>query len=154
MAGINGQYPSTESARASCSKIVETKVLRPTLDIKSTTMSTKVIIVNVLFQIRSVVAPNLCVDTKFQGTEHSFGLEECVNGTKRKHSDGNEQFFQLTWHKDIRPKGRTVCWDVSSLIEKAPVNLYSCHGMKGNQLWRYNIVSIPNQFRSQNAISF
>ncbi|XP_069704672.1 putative polypeptide N-acetylgalactosaminyltransferase 10 isoform X2 [Periplaneta americana] len=46
--------------------------------------------------------------------------------------------FILTWHKDIRPKGRTMCWDVSDVQNKAAVNLFPCHGMQGNQLWRYN----------------
>jgi polypeptide N-acetylgalactosaminyltransferase len=51
------------------------------------------------------------------------------------------QHFILTWHKDIRPKGRTMCWDVSDVQNKAAVNLFPCHGMQGNQLWRYNAVS-------------
>jgi hypothetical protein len=50
------------------------------------------------------------------------------------------QNFILTWHKDIRPKGRTMCWDVSDVQNKAAVNLFPCHGMQGNQLWRYNPV--------------
>ncbi|XP_069676792.1 putative polypeptide N-acetylgalactosaminyltransferase 10 isoform X2 [Periplaneta americana] len=52
--------------------------------------------------------------------------------------------FILTWHKDIRPKGRTMCWDVSDVQNKAAVNLFPCHGMQGNQLWRYN----PEQARA------
>jgi len=51
------------------------------------------------------------------------------------------QNFILTWHKDIRPKGRAMCWDVSDVQNKAAVNLFPCHGMQGNQLWRYNAVS-------------
>lgn len=47
----------------------------------------------------------------------------------------------MTWHRDIRPKKRTVCFDVSSSDNHAPVVLWSCHGMQGNQEWKYNYVS-------------
>lgn len=50
------------------------------------------------------------------------------------------QQFSLTWHKDIRPDKRTVCWDVSSYEAQAPILLYGCHGSQGNQLWRYDPV--------------
>lgn len=33
---------------------------------------------------------------------------------------------------------RTMCFDVSVSEVKAPVILYSCHGMQGNQKWLYN----------------
>ncbi|XP_049792102.1 N-acetylgalactosaminyltransferase 6-like isoform X1 [Schistocerca nitens] len=89
-------------------------------------------------EIRSVAAPELCVDTNFVGTEKPFGLKECVKD--RKNAKG-QQNFTLTWHKDIRPTGRTVCWDVSSTESKAPVTLYGCHGLQGNQLWRYDPVN-------------
>lgn len=52
------------------------------------------------------------------------------------------QQFEFTWHKDIRPGKRTVCFDVSQSIKKAPVILFNCHGMGGNQRFKYNIVSI------------
>lgn len=61
----------------------------------------------------------------------------CVKGT----SNQGEQNFTLTWHKDVRPAGRTLCWDVSDPNEKADVVLYPCHGSKGNQYWRYDVVS-------------
>jgi len=34
-----------------------------------------------------------------------------------------------------------MCFDVSQSIAKAPVILYNCHGMQGNQWWKYNVVS-------------
>lgn len=87
-----------------------------------------------------MAAPGLCVETEVKDEEKPLGLKACVKGggVRNPHT---EQVFQLTWHKDIRPKGRTMCWDVSSLDDRAPVTLYSCHGMKGNQLWRYKPVS-------------
>lgn len=52
------------------------------------------------------------------------------------------QELELTWHKDLRPKKRTVCFDVSTSVRKAPVILFNCHGMRGNQRFKYNLVSI------------
>ncbi|GIY38879.1 putative polypeptide N-acetylgalactosaminyltransferase 10 [Caerostris darwini] len=85
-------------------------------------------------EIRNVVS-NLCIDTKFQKQNDRFGLEKC---TKDVPSQGGEQQFELTWHKDIRPKKRTMCFDVSSSDNHAPVVLWSCHGMQGNQEWKYD----------------
>nr|CAD7606450.1 unnamed protein product [Timema genevievae] len=53
------------------------------------------------------------------------------------------QSFVLTWHKDVRPKGRTMCWDVANVQDKASISLYACHGMQGNQLWKYNMRGFP-----------
>lgn len=61
-----------------------------------------------------------------------------MKGTKKN----GEQNFTLTWHKDIRPKGRTLCWDISDPNDKADIVLYPCHGAKGNQYWKYNSVLI------------
>jgi len=33
-----------------------------------------------------------------------------------------------------------MCWDVSTSINQAPIVLFNCHGMKGNQFWKYNLV--------------
>ncbi|XP_063232674.1 putative polypeptide N-acetylgalactosaminyltransferase 10 isoform X1 [Bacillus rossius redtenbacheri] len=86
-------------------------------------------------EIRSVAAPELCVDTEHKPADQQFGLKPCLADKK---GGSGEQEFVLTWHKDVRPKGRTMCWDVASVQDKAPVTLFSCHGMQGNQLWRYN----------------
>ncbi|KAG8252442.1 polypeptide [Homalodisca vitripennis] len=87
-------------------------------------------------QIRNGVANELCVDTKHKGADDPFGLEDCVSDSPGRKG---EQEFQLTWHKDIRTKGRGMCWDVSSPNDKAPVQLYTCHGGQGNQLWKYDV---------------
>ncbi|KAK8746356.1 hypothetical protein OTU49_017373 [Cherax quadricarinatus] len=81
-------------------------------------------------KIQSVASSNLCVDTRFKHHGDRFDLQECGRG--------GEQTFHLTWHKDIRPGKRPVCWDVSSGDAQAPILLYNCHGMGGNQLWRYD----------------
>nr|XP_018908725.1 PREDICTED: putative polypeptide N-acetylgalactosaminyltransferase 10 [Bemisia tabaci]XP_018908726.1 PREDICTED: putative polypeptide N-acetylgalactosaminyltransferase 10 [Bemisia tabaci] len=84
-------------------------------------------------EVKNYVAPEYCVDTEHKNQDMEFGLQECTSN-----DDKHEQQFQYTWHKDVRTKGRTMCWDVSSSEERAPVKLYPCHGSKGNQFWRYN----------------
>ncbi|XP_076041454.1 putative polypeptide N-acetylgalactosaminyltransferase 10 isoform X2 [Oratosquilla oratoria] len=81
-------------------------------------------------KIQSVAESSLCIDTLYKGHGERFGLEMC--------DKGGEQNFHLTWHKDVRPSKRTLCWDVSSGDVRAPIILYNCHGMGGNQLWRYD----------------
>ncbi|XP_063413499.1 putative polypeptide N-acetylgalactosaminyltransferase 10 [Mytilus trossulus] len=86
-------------------------------------------------EIRNVGA-NMCIDTRFKGQNERFTIEPCI---KDGGNAGGEQNIELTWHKDIRPGRRSVCFDVSQSIRKAPVLLYNCHGMKGNQRFKYNI---------------
>lgn len=81
---------------------------------------------------------NLCIDTRFKGENERFTLEKCINDNSQQ---GGEQQFVLTWHKDVRPVKRNVCFDVSSSEVKAPVMLWNCHGMQGNQLWQYKLGS-------------
>lgn len=78
------------------------------------------------------------MDSEHKQKDEVIGLKECIKDTKKS----GEQNFSLTWHKDLRPKGRTVCWDVSDPNDKADIVLYPCHGMKGNQYWRYDVVSV------------
>ncbi|XP_076362797.1 putative polypeptide N-acetylgalactosaminyltransferase 10 [Tachypleus tridentatus] len=81
---------------------------------------------------------NLCIDTRFRGQNQRFNLEKCI---KDNNNQGGEQQFVLTWHKDIRPAKRSVCFDVSSSESHAPIVLWNCHGMQGNQLWKYDLNS-------------
>ena len=52
------------------------------------------------------------------------------------------QVLTFGWREDIRVGDpmhtRKVCFDAVS--HNSPVTLYDCHGMKGNQLWRYREV--------------
>lgn len=52
------------------------------------------------------------------------------------------QVFTFTWREDIRPGDpqhtKKFCFDAIS--HTSPVTLYDCHGMKGNQLWKYRKV--------------
>ncbi|KAJ1521517.1 hypothetical protein ONE63_003180 [Megalurothrips usitatus] len=82
--------------------------------------------------VRSAVATDLCVDTDHKSENKRFGIASC--------SPGNlEQKFKLTWRNDIRPHQRkAMCWDVADPGSNAAVTLFSCHGMGGNQLWKFN----------------
>lgn len=85
-------------------------------------------------EIRNLGAPELCVDSGFKARDQAVGIAKCVKGTTNK----AEQNFTLTWHKDIRVKGKTLCFDVSDPNDKADITLYPCHGQQGNQYWRYD----------------
>lgn len=84
------------------------------------------------------VGADKCLDTKFKGQSQRFGLDKCIKGNP---ATSGEQNFVLSWHKDIRPGKRTVCFDVSSSEKKAPVMLWQCHGMHGNQLFKYDMLT-------------
>ncbi|CAG0878876.1 unnamed protein product [Darwinula stevensoni] len=86
-------------------------------------------------EIRSLADSSLCVDSNFKGQNERIGLEKCKK--ENPHIKG-EQEFHLTWHKDIRPKSRTFCLDVSTHDSRAPILMYPCHGHGGNQLWQYD----------------
>ncbi|TKR72573.1 hypothetical protein L596_019998 [Steinernema carpocapsae] len=81
------------------------------------------------------VAAKKCVDTQFKGQNERFELRECVS----EGGGGGEQNLRLSFWQDIRPKTRTMCFDVSTSVKKAPVVLFACHGMKGNQEFRYRM---------------
>ncbi|XP_043925421.1 polypeptide N-acetylgalactosaminyltransferase 10 [Protopterus annectens] len=87
-------------------------------------------------EIRS--AAGLCVDTRHGGSGSQLRLEACQKGN----GDGSwnsGQIFTFSWREDIRPGDplhtKKLCFDAVS--HRSPVTLYDCHGMKGNQLWRY-----------------
>ncbi|XP_012262672.2 N-acetylgalactosaminyltransferase 6 [Athalia rosae] len=87
-------------------------------------------------EIRNIGAPELCLDSKNKKRDEPVAADFCKKDDPKA---SGEQEFRFTWHKDIRPKGKTDCLDVSRGHEKAPVTLYPCHGKQGNQLWRYDV---------------
>ncbi|XP_057327538.1 N-acetylgalactosaminyltransferase 6-like [Microplitis mediator] len=90
-----------------------------------------------LGEIRNMGVLELCLDAKRKAKNEAVVVDLCVkDGVKVANA---EQEFRLTWRKDIRPKTRTDCLDVSSGVPRAPVTLYPCHGQQGNQRWRYNV---------------
>ncbi|XP_075234604.1 N-acetylgalactosaminyltransferase 6-like isoform X2 [Lycorma delicatula] len=86
--------------------------------------------------ISNAVAPELCIDAQSRSPDERIVLTQCDTSKKNKKIS---QLFSLTWHKDIRVKGPRYCWDVANPSDKAPVILYQCHGLHGNQLWKYDV---------------
>lgn len=84
-------------------------------------------------EIRNSGFSDLCLDAKNLKQDQEVEVDSCARdqGTQK-------QVFQFTWHKDLRPKDRKECLDVSQGGNEAPVTLYPCHGKQGNQLWRYD----------------
>ncbi|XP_054721905.1 putative polypeptide N-acetylgalactosaminyltransferase 10 [Uloborus diversus] len=85
-------------------------------------------------QIRNEVK-NVCLDTGFREQNEKVGLELCLQNDTKMLRDQN---FIFSWHKDIRPLKRNLCFDVSTPERGAPVLLWNCHGMQGNQLWKHD----------------
>ncbi|KAL3103364.1 hypothetical protein niasHS_002550 [Heterodera schachtii] len=75
-----------------------------------------------------------CIDSGFKGTGEKLQLRKCKSEDST--SDG-EQELRLSFWNDIRPKGRTMCFDVSKSLPRTPVVLFACHGMGGNQHFKY-----------------
>uniref|UniRef100_A0A914HXX4 Polypeptide N-acetylgalactosaminyltransferase n=1 Tax=Globodera rostochiensis TaxID=31243 RepID=A0A914HXX4_GLORO len=84
-------------------------------------------------ELKNVAAQN-CVDSGFKGTDEKLQLRKCKSEDS---ASGGEQEFRLSFWEDIRPKGRTMCFDVSKSLLKTPVVLFACHGMGGNQHFKY-----------------
>jgi polypeptide N-acetylgalactosaminyltransferase len=87
--------------------------------------------------LQSLSNPAMCVDTLGKGKKHAIGLFQCATNMLRpQHS----QFFRLSYQRDVREKHDEICWDVHNSQPNAEVMLFTCHGMQGNQLWKYDYV--------------
>lgn len=87
--------------------------------------------------IQSASHPTACVDTLNNGNGKEAGIYNCAKNLKRPQSN---QYFVLSWQKDIRVRNTLKCLDVPSTRPNAPVLFYDCHGSKGNQFFRYDMV--------------
>ncbi|XP_041808477.1 polypeptide N-acetylgalactosaminyltransferase 10-like [Chelmon rostratus] len=88
-------------------------------------------------EIRSV-GSGMCMEIKHFVSGSPIRLESCVKG-RGEVGWSHGQVLTFGWREDIRVGDpmhtRKVCFDAVS--HNSPVTLYDCHGMKGNQLWRY-----------------
>ncbi|KAM3601328.1 uncharacterized protein V6R79_010698 [Siganus canaliculatus] len=88
-------------------------------------------------EIRNV-GSGMCMEIKHFVSGSPIRLESCVK-TRGEVSWSHGQVLTFGWREDIRVGDpmhtRKVCFDAVS--HNSPVTLYDCHGMKGNQLWRY-----------------
>ncbi|XP_071760409.2 polypeptide N-acetylgalactosaminyltransferase 10-like isoform X1 [Centroberyx gerrardi] len=84
------------------------------------------------------VGSGMCMESKHFVSGSPIRLESCVKG-RSETGWSHGQVFTFGWREDIRVGDpmhtRKVCFDAIS--HNSPVTLYDCHGMKGNQLWRY-----------------
>lgn len=71
----------------------------------------------------SIASPNLCIDTLNHGENQPVGLYSCAENKKTPHAN---QYFALSWYRDIRVKFGDLCFDVSDGGRDAPVKLYNC----------------------------
>ncbi|XP_038125920.1 polypeptide N-acetylgalactosaminyltransferase 10-like [Cyprinodon tularosa] len=88
-------------------------------------------------EIRNV-GSGMCMEIKHFVSGSPIRLENCVK-SRGEVSWSHGQVLTFGWREDIRVgepnHTRKVCFDAVS--HSSPVTLYDCHGMKGNQLWRY-----------------
>ncbi|KAE8287745.1 Polypeptide N-acetylgalactosaminyltransferase 10 [Larimichthys crocea] len=88
-------------------------------------------------EIRNV-GSGMCMEIKHFVSGSPIRLESCVKG-RGEVGWSHGQVLTFGWREDIRVGDpmhtRKVCFDAVS--HNSPVTLYDCHGMKGNQLWRY-----------------
>ncbi|XP_014217204.1 N-acetylgalactosaminyltransferase 6 [Copidosoma floridanum] len=88
-------------------------------------------------EIRNIGEKNYCLHAKDkERRDLEISVEFCKKDNPKIRGD---QEFQLTWHKDIRPKKSMLCLDVARGDDKAPITLYPCHGKQGNQFWTYDM---------------
>ncbi|KAL7049519.1 hypothetical protein ACKWTF_003737 [Chironomus riparius] len=85
--------------------------------------------------IQSLANPTFCVDTLSRGEKNKVGLYYCAMDKANPQATQN---FALSWQRDIRIRHGEQCWDVSE-SGNSPVVLFGCHGMQGNQLFRYHL---------------
>lgn len=98
--------------------------------------------------IQSISNPSLCIDTMNHGKGQDVGLFSCAENLVRPHTN---QFFLLSWHKDMRMFGTTMCWDLPNSYPMSPILFHFCHGQQGNQFWKYDLVR--DYYRFQNLIN-
>ncbi|XP_047199512.1 polypeptide N-acetylgalactosaminyltransferase 10 [Hippoglossus stenolepis] len=88
-------------------------------------------------EIRNV-GSGMCMESKHFVSGSPVRMESCIKG-RGEVSWSHGQVFTFGWREDIRVGDpmhtKKVCFDAVS--HNSPVTLYDCHGMKGNQLWRY-----------------
>ncbi|XP_040038065.1 polypeptide N-acetylgalactosaminyltransferase 10 isoform X2 [Gasterosteus aculeatus] len=88
-------------------------------------------------EIRNV-GSGMCMEIKHFVSGSPVRLESCVKG-RGEVAWSHGQVLTFGWREDIRVGDpvhtRKVCFDAVS--HSSPVTLYDCHGMRGNQLWRY-----------------
>ncbi|XP_037936196.1 N-acetylgalactosaminyltransferase 4-like [Teleopsis dalmanni] len=85
--------------------------------------------------IQSLAFPQFCVDTMNRPRPGSVGLYYCADN--KTHPQLN-QFWMLTWYRDIRLKEGSNCLDVQASHPNSSILMWPCHSQGGNQFWYYD----------------
>ncbi|EDW73589.1 uncharacterized protein Dwil_GK16570 [Drosophila willistoni] len=85
--------------------------------------------------IQNVGDSSLCVDTHGLRKHNRMGVYSCAEDLQKPQRN---QFFQLSWKRDLRQRRKKDCLDVQIWDANAPVWLWDCHGQQGNQYWFYD----------------
>uniref|UniRef100_A0A2M3Z5M7 Polypeptide N-acetylgalactosaminyltransferase n=1 Tax=Anopheles braziliensis TaxID=58242 RepID=A0A2M3Z5M7_9DIPT len=86
--------------------------------------------------IQSIADLTLCLDTMQRGRGKPIGMYPC--DTDLIHPNNMNQYFVLSWHRDIQLKSDEQCFDVPESAPRSPVTLYTCHMHQGNQFFQYD----------------
>ncbi|EAT48275.1 AAEL000639-PA [Aedes aegypti] len=84
-------------------------------------------------RVQSAANPKLCLDSMNHKAKEPIGVFSCA--ANRTYPQNN-QFFTLTYYRDIRVSSVDKCLDASS--DGSEVILFNCHESQGNQLWQYD----------------
>ncbi|XP_050093834.1 putative polypeptide N-acetylgalactosaminyltransferase 10 [Anopheles aquasalis] len=78
--------------------------------------------------IQSIADPALCLDTMQRGRGKPIGMYPCdADLIQPKNMN---QYFVLSWHRDIQLKSDEQCFDVPESAARSPITLYTCHNIK------------------------
>ncbi|XP_067634915.1 N-acetylgalactosaminyltransferase 4-like [Eurosta solidaginis] len=85
--------------------------------------------------LQSQAYQNFCLDKMNRGNQSPVGLFHC--GANKTHPHSN-QYWKLSYVRDLRHEDDVSCLDVHSQQENATVWMWSCHRLGGNQFWYYD----------------
>lgn len=85
--------------------------------------------------LQSLADERLCIDTLNVGNHKPVGIYPCAQSKVRPQKN---QFWALSWHRDLRLRKGKECLDVAESGINASVKLWECHGQGGNQFWFYD----------------
>lgn len=85
--------------------------------------------------VQSGAYPHFCLDTMNRGNEEAVGLFYCAKNKTHPHSN---QYWELSFSRDLRHYDGESCLDVQSIQENATVWMWSCHEQGGNQFFFYD----------------
>lgn len=85
--------------------------------------------------VQSGAYPHFCLDTMSRANEEPVGLYYCADNKTHPHSN---QYWQLSFSRDLRHYDGESCLDVQSVQENATVWMWSCHEQGGNQFFYYD----------------